>query len=237
MSEATYKRILLKLSGEALQGEDGILNFDILTAVAETIRKAVAQGVEMSVVIGGGNIWRGRTSDKMDRTRADHMGMVATLINSIALQDTLISLGVDARVLSAVKLEPFAEFYSKELARRYLSEGKVVIFSCGTGNPYFSTDTGAVLRAAQIEADALLFAKNIDGVYTADPRVDKTATKIDAITFEEILEKHLTVIDTTATAFALENNLKIFLFGLDDPDNILRVIRGEKIGTVLTRRA
>lgn len=231
-----YKRILLKLSGEALSGEDSILDFDTLTRVATTIRKAVEKGVEVSVVIGGGNIWRGRTGGKMDRTRADHMGMVATVINSIALQDTLISLGVDARVLSAVKIEPFAEFYSKERALSYLAEGKVVIFSCGTGNPYFSTDTGAVLRGAQLEVDALLFAKNIDGVYTADPRLDKDAKKIDRITYDEILEKHIAVIDTAATALALENDLKIFLFGLSDPDNILRVIEGEALGTEVFRK-
>ena len=236
MSTVAYKRILLKLSGEAMEGKDNILDFDFVARVAETIKKAVEEGVEVSVVIGGGNIWRGRQSGKMDRTRADHMGMIATAINSIALQDTLIACGVDAKVLSALKIEPFAEYYSKDLAVKYLSEGKVVIFCCGTGSPYFSTDTGAVLRAAQIEADALLFAKNIDGVYTADPRIDPTATKIDAITYEEILEKHLTVIDTAATAFALENNLKICLFGLDDPDNILRVIHGEKLGTLLTKK-
>ncbi len=231
-----YKRILLKLSGEALSAEDSILDFDILTRVAAAIKKAVDRGVEVSVVIGGGNIWRGREGGKMDRTRADHMGMVATVINSIALQDTLISLGTDARVLSAVKIEPFAEFYSKEKALTYLAEGKVVIFSCGTGNPYFSTDTGAVLRGAQLEVDALLFAKNIDGIYTADPRVDKCARKIEAITYDEILERHIAVIDTAATAFALENDLKIFLFGLDDPDNILRVIEGQAIGTVVSRK-
>lgn len=232
-----YKRILLKLSGEAMSGEDNILDFTFVTRVAETVKKAVAEGVQVSIVIGGGNIWRGRTGGKMDRTRADHMGMIATVINSIAVQDTLIACGVDAKVLSAVKIEPFAEYYSKDLAMQYLNEGKVVIFCCGTGSPYFSTDTGAVLRGAQIEVDALLFAKNIDGVYTADPRIDPTATKIDAITYEEILEKHLTVIDTTATAFALENDLKICLFGLNDPENILRVIHGEKVGTVLSRKA
>ncbi len=231
-----YKRILLKLSGEAMKAEDNILDFAFISRVAKTIKAAVDEGVEVSVVIGGGNIWRGRVGGKMDRTRADHMGMIATAINSIALQDTLIAEGVDAKVLSSLKIEPFAEYYTKDLALSYLAAGKVVIFCCGTGSPYFSTDTGAVLRAAQIGADALLFAKNIDGVYTADPRVDKTAEKIDAITYEEILEKHLTVIDTTASAFALENDLTICLFGLDDPDNILRVIHGEKLGTLLTKR-
>ncbi len=236
MKELLYKRILLKLSGEALQGDDGILNFDTLTTVAKTVKKAVEEGVEVSVVIGAGNIWRGRAGGTMDRTKADNMGMLATVINSIALQDTLISVGVDAKVLSAVKIEPFAEYYTKDKALDYLKAGKVVIFSCGTGHPFFSTDTGAVLRGAQLEVDALLFAKNIDGVYTADPRKDPTAKKLDEITFEDVLEQHLTVIDTAATAFAMENKLKICLFGLDDPENILRVVRGEAIGTLMHNR-
>lgn len=229
-----YRRILLKLSGEALTGKEGILDFDTLATVAKVIGKAVAIGVQVSVVIGAGNIWRGRQGGSMDRTRADHMGMMATVINSVALQDTLIAEGVDAKVLSALKIDPFAEYYNKDLALDYLNRGKVVIFSCGTGSPYFSTDTGAVLRAAQIGADAVLFAKNIDGVYTADPRLDPEAKKIDEITYEEILEKHLKVIDATAAAFALENKLRIFLFGLNDPENILRVIAGDRIGTKLT---
>ena len=236
MGELLYKRILLKLSGEALQGDDGILNFDTVTRVCEVIRQAVREGVEVSLVIGAGNIWRGRSSGKMDRSRADGMGMLATVINSVAVQDTLISLGVDAKVLSAVKLEPFAEYYSKDLAESYLKAGKVVIFACGTGHPYFSTDTGAVLRGAQMEVDALLFAKNIDGVYTADPRKDPTAKKLDDITYEDVLEKHLVVIDTPATAFAMENHLKICLFGLADPENILRVVHGEKLGTLMHNR-
>ncbi|MBQ7364002.1 MAG: UMP kinase [Clostridia bacterium] len=236
MSELLYKRILLKLSGEALQGKDGILNFDTVNAVCEVIKKAVLDGVEVSLVIGAGNIWRGISSGKMDRTKADNMGMLATVINSIALQDTLISLGVDAKVLSAVKIEPFAEYYTKDLADAYLKAGKVVIFCCGTGHPFFSTDTGAVLRGAQLEVDALLFAKNIDGVYTADPKKDPTAKKLDDITYEDVLEQHLVVIDTAATAFAMENKLKICLFGLSDPENILRVVHGEKIGTLMHNR-
>ena len=236
MSELLYKRILLKLSGEALQGEDGILNFDTVTNVCQTIKKAVLEGVEISLVIGAGNIWRGRSGGAMDRTKADSMGMLATAINAIAVQDTLISLGVDCKVLSAVNIAPFAEPYSKDLAEAYLKAGKVVIFCCGTGHPFFSTDTGAVLRAAQLEVDALLFAKNIDGVYTADPRKDPTAKKLDDITYEDVLEKHLVVIDTAATAFAMENSLKICLFGLSDPENILRVVHGEKIGTLMHNR-
>ena len=236
MSELLYKRILLKLSGEALQGEDGILNFDTVTKVCESIKKAVLEGVEVSLVIGAGNIWRGRSGGKMDRTKADSMGMLGTAINAIAVQDTLISLGVDAKVLSAVKLEPFAEYFTKDLAESYLKAGKVVIFCCGTGHPFFSTDTGAVLRAAQLEVDAVLFAKNIDGVYTADPKKDPTAKKLDDITYEDVLEKHLAVIDTAAAALAMENQLKICLFGLSDPENILRVVRGEKLGTLMHNR-
>ena len=234
MSTVAYKRILLKLSGEAMQGKDNILDFDFVTRVAETIKKAVAEGVEVSVVIGGGNIWRGRQSGKMDRTRADHMGMIATAINSIALQDTLIACGVDAKVLSALKIEPFAEYYSKDLAVKYLSEGKVVIFCCGTGSPYFSTDTGAVLRAAQIEADALLFAKNIDGVYTADPNKDPNAVRYTQLTYAEALAKNLKATDITAMALAMDNNMTMVCFGLDQENSIIRVVRGEKIGTTVT---
>ena len=236
MSELLYKRILLKLSGEALAGDDGILDFDAMTRVCEVIKTAVSEGVEVTVVIGAGNIWRGRSSGSMDRVKADNMGMLATAINSIALQDTLISVGVDAKVLSSVSIAPFAEYFTKDLAESYLKAGKVVIFACCTGHPFFSTDTGAVLRAAQMEVDALLFAKNIDGVYTADPRKDPTAKKLDDITYEEVLENHLVVIDTPATAFAMENKLKICLFGLDDPMNILRVVHGEKLGTLMHNR-
>ncbi len=229
-----YRRVLLKVSGEALAGADGILDFTMLNTLSLAIKKATALGAQIAVVIGAGNIWRGRQGGGMDRTRADHMGMLATVINSIALQDSLIAAGVPAKVVSALKMEPFAEYYSKDLVDGYLNAGQVVIFSCGTGSPYFSTDTGAVLRGAQIGADALLFAKNVDGVYTADPRVDKNAKKIDAIRYEEILSKHLAVIDPTAAALAMENKLRIFLFALSDPDNILRVLTGEAIGTVVT---
>lgn len=216
-------------------GENSILDFSFLEKICAAVKKAVEAGAQVSCVIGGGNIWRGRQGGCMDKTRADHMGMTATLINSIALQDTLIHSGVGAAVLSAIRVEPLAEFYDKQRAMTYLSEGKVVIFACGTGNPYFSTDTGAVLRAAQIEADVLLFAKNIDGVYTADPRKDKSAVRLDRVTYSRVLEERLGVIDMTAAAFAMENDLKILLFALDDPENIMRALKGEKIGTLLER--
>ena len=238
MAEMKYKRILLKLSGEAMKGDAvGLYDYAIVDKICAAIADLVAKDVQVAIVVGAGNIWRGGRADKkMDRTRADHMGMLGTTINALCLKDCLEHAGVDARVMTAVEMRTFAEPYVKDDALRYLNEGKVVIFGCGTGSPFFSTDTAAVLRAAEIGAEAVLFAKNIDGVYTADPRIDPTATKIDAITYEEILEKHLTVIDTAATAFALENNLTICLFGLDDPDNILRVIHGEKLGTLLTKR-
>lgn len=233
VSELKYKRVLLKLSGEALMGENGILDFSFLERICAVIKKASDMGAQVSCVIGGGNIWRGRQGGSMDKTRADHMGMTATLINSIALQDTLIQSGVDAVVLSAVRVEPFAEFYDKQRAVDCLSAGKVVIFACGTGNPYFSTDTGAVLRGAQIGADVLLFAKNIDGVYTADPRKDTSAVRLDRVSYSRILAERLGVIDMTAAAFAMENGLKILLFALDDPENIIRALKGDDIGTLL----
>lgn len=231
-----YKRVLLKLSGEALSGADGdILNFDFLTTVCKEIKLCVDKGVQVGVVIGGGNIWRGRQGGKMDRTRADHMGMLATVINCLALQDTLQSVGVEARVMTSVAMVQFAELFVRDKAISHLNHGRVVIFAGGIGSPYFSTDTAAVLRGAEIEADIVLLAKNIDGVYTADPRIDPNAKKIDEISYIDILRQQLKVLDFTATSFSMENHIPILLFGLNDPHNIVRAVDGETIGTVVSK--
>lgn len=229
-----YKRILLKLSGEALSDAPrGILNFDKIEEICKVIKECVDMGVQVSVVVGGGNIWRGRQGGKMDKTRADHMGMLATTINSLALQDVLEQLGVETRVLTAIEMKQFAEPYIRNKAVSHLEKGRVVIFGCGIGSPFFSTDTAAALRAAEIGAEIMLFAKNIDGVYTADPKKDPGAKKLDSIEYMEILIKHLTVIDTTATSFSMDNHIPILLFGLDDPHNIIRAVKGEEIGTIV----
>ncbi|MBQ5602360.1 MAG: UMP kinase, partial [Clostridia bacterium] len=190
--------------------------------------------VQVSIVVGGGNIWRGRQGGKMDRTRADHMGMLATTINSLAIQDVLEQLGIQTRVLTAIEMKQFAEPYIRNKAVSHLNKGRVVIFGCGIGSPFFSTDTAAALRAAEIGADIMLFAKNIDGVYTADPKKDPDAKKLDSIEYMDILSKHLTVIDTTATSFSMDNDIPILLFGLDDPRNIIRAVMGEEIGTIVS---
>lgn len=235
MAEAQYKRILLKLSGEAMKGnEAGLYDYSILDQICDAIAKLVRDGVQVAIVVGAGNIWRGGRADKkMDRTRADHMGMLGTTINALCLKDCLEHAGVDARVMTAVEMRTFAEPYVKDDAVRYLNDGKVVIFGCGTGSPYFSTDTAAVLRAAEIGAEAVLFAKNIDGVYTADPKKDPTAKKLDEISYIDILKNDLKVMDLTAASFSMENHLTILVFGLDDPQNIIRVAAGEAIGTIV----
>ena len=232
---AAYKRILLKLSGEALKGDEtGLFHYETLDAICAAIGKCRSEGVQVAVVVGAGNIWRGGRADrKMDRSLADHMGMLGTTINALCLKDNLRNMGIPAEVMTAVEMRTFALPYVKDDAVRLLEEGKVVIFGCGSGSPYFSTDTAAVLRGKEIGADALLFAKNIDGVYTADPAKDRTAVKLSHITFKEILEKQLKAIDLTAAAFCLENDLKVLVFGLDDPENIVRVANGEAPGTLL----
>ena len=231
-----YNRVLLKLSGEALcANTDGILNFEFISDIAQVIKKCLAEGVEIAVIVGAGNIWRGRQGGKMDRVRADSMGMLATTINSLALQDTFIQEGIDAVVMSAVEMSAYADKYTTRDAVKALKAGKVVIFAGGLGAPYFSTDTAAVLRAAEIEADAVLMAKNIDGVYNADPKKDPTAKRYDEITYSEVLEKGLKALDLTATTFCMDNDIKAYAFELKDPLNIYRVIMGEKIGTELHR--
>jgi uridylate kinase len=241
LSELKYKRILLKVSGEALgektdQGDGFGLDFKKIGEVAEAIKTCVDMGVEVGLVIGGGNFWRGvkNGSGKMQRTHADSMGMLATVMNAIAVADVLEQHGMDARVLSAVEMNKFAEYFTRDLANRYLNEGKVVLFAAGTGNPYFSTDTGAVLRGVEIEADAVLMAKNVDAIYSADPKKDPNAVRYSRLTYDECLAKHLKATDTTAMALAQDNDMTMVCFGLAEENSIIRVVRGEAIGTTVT---
>ena len=211
------------------------MDFEIVNSVCKVIKQCVDEGVQLGLVIGGGNFWRGVRdgADKMQRSHGDAMGMLATVMNAIAIADALEKHGVDARVLSAVEMNKFCEYFTRDTANRYLNEGKVVIFAAGTGNPYFSTDTGAVLRGVEIEADAILMAKNVDGIYSADPNVDPSAVKFDSLTYDEVLARHLKATDTTAMTLAMDNHMTLICFALKDPENILRVARGETIGTIV----
>jgi len=234
METPKYKRVLLKISGEALAGEmKKGLDFSVLDSVAEAVKDCVALGAEIGIVVGGGNFWRGVKdgSGKIERTRADHMGMLATTINALALADVLEKHGVDVRVQTGIDMTKIAEPYIRLKAIRHLEKGRVVIFACGTGNPYFSTDTAAALRAAEINADAILLAKNIDGVYDADPAKQADARKIEKITYAEVLRRGLGVMDTTATALSMDNDIPVLVFALKDPGNIKRVLLGESIGS------
>jgi len=236
MTEPKYKRILLKISGEALAGDAKRgLDFSVIGSVCDVVKKCVEAGVEIGIVVGGGNFWRGLKDggEHMERTRADHMGMLATVINALAIADCLEQRKVPVRVQTAIEMNKIAEPYIRGKAVTHLEKGRVVIFGCGTGNPFFSTDTGAVLRAAEIGADAILLAKNVDGVYSADPAKDPTAIKYDTITYDEVLAQHLAVMDTTATSLSMDNHLPIVLFALKDPENIYRVVMGEEIGTIV----
>lgn len=236
MPQIKYRRILLKISGEALAGEAHRgLNFDIVNDVCGVIKQCVDMGVQVGLVVGGGNFWRGVKdgADKMQRSHGDAMGMLATVMNAIAVADALEKQGVDARVLSAVEMNKFAEYFTRDTAERYLNDGKVVLFAAGTGNPYFSTDTGAVLRGVEIEADAILLAKNVDGIYSADPNADPTAVKYDTLTYDQVLARHLKATDTTAMTLAMDNHMVLACFALKDPQNIIRVVCGEKIGTIV----
>lgn len=241
MSNIRYKRILLKVSGEALgqktaQGDGFGLDFAKINAVCASIKQCVDMGVQVGLVIGGGNFWRGvkNGEGKMQRSHADSMGMLATVMNAIAMADALEEQGVDARVLTAVEMNKFAEYFTRDTANRYLNEGKVVVFAAGTGNPYFSTDTGAVLRGVEIEADAVLMAKNIDGIYSADPKKDPTAVRYDRLTYNQVLEQGLKATDITAMALAMDNNMPMVCFGLEEENSIIRVVCGEAIGTTVT---
>lgn len=229
-----YKRIILKISGEALAGDKGFgINSDMVNYVVGQIAKLNQDEVEVGIIVGGGNFWRGREGGDMDRTTADHMGMLATLINSLALQDALEKSGVQTRVQSALNITRVAEPYILRRATRHFEKGRVVIFACGTGNPYFSTDTGASLRAAEIGAEVLLLAKNIDGVYDSDPKINPEAKKFDDITFMDVIKQELKAMDTTATSMCMENNIPVIVFGLNDKDSIIRAVNGETIGTLI----
>ena len=236
MDTPKYKRVLLKISGEVLGGEKKFgLDFDVVKKVAGAIKDCVEIGAEIGVVVGGGNFWRGVKdgSGRMERTRADHMGMLATTINALALADVLENMGVQVRVQTGIDMHKIAEPYIRLKAISQLEKKRVVIFACGTGNPFFSTDTAAALRAAEINAEAILLAKNIDGIYTADPNKDPNAEKIDEITYNEVLYRGLAVMDSTATSLSMDNGIPIIVFALRDTNNIKRVLMGEKIGTLV----
>ena len=235
MSEVKYKRVLLKLSGEALAGEHGTgIDIKTLGAICDKVKEIADLGVQVSIVVGGGNFWRGRRNgEQMEKTTADYMGMLATTMNALALQDALEARGKYTRVQTAIEMREIAEPFIKRKAVKHLERGRIVIFACGTGNPYFTTDTAAALRAAETEAEVILLGKNIDGVYSADPKLDPTATKYDEISYAEVLNKDLKVMDSTATALCKDNNIPLQVFGIADPENIVRVVKGEKIGTIV----
>ena len=239
MDTPKYKRVLIKISGEALAGDNKFgLNFDIIGPVCDVVKKCVEIGTEVGIVVGGGNFWRGVKDGggKMERTRADYMGMLATTINSLALQDALEQRGVDVRVQTAIEMRQIAEPYIRNKATRHLEKGRVVIFGCGIGNPYFSTDTAAALRAAEINAEIILLAKNIDGVYDSDPAKNPDAKKYDTLSYMEVLEKKLAVMDTTATTLSMDNNIPLLVFALKEPENIYRAVMGEQVGTMVNNQ-
>ena len=233
--EPKYKRILLKLSGEALAGDNKTgLNYDVITDICTSIKKVVDAGVQVAIVVGGGNFWRGRSSGAMDRTRADHIGMLATAMNALAVADVLESLGCDVRVQTAISMQQVAEPYIRNRAVRHLDKGRVVIFGCGTGNPFFSTDTAASLRASEIEADIYLKATLVDGVYDKDPHKYEDAKKYDTLTFTKVISEGLAVMDSTAAAMCRDNNKKMLVFDLSRPDNIYDAVMGKNVGTIVS---
>ena len=232
--QPVYKRILLKLSGEAMAGDARTgLDFDTVLNICSAVKDCAALGVEIAVVVGGGNFWRGRSSGKMDRTRADHMGMLATTINALALADALEQLDCDVRVQTAIAMNQIAEPYIRNRAVRHLEKGRVVIFGCGTGNPFFSTDTASALRAAEIEADVIFKASMVDGIYDCDPKTHPEAVKFDELTYMDVLNKDLKVMDSTAATLCRDNQIPLLVFNLNDPQNIVRAACGEKIGTLV----
>ena len=237
MEKCTYKRVMLKISGEALSGANGFgFDFDTVSRIAKEVKEIVDMGIEVGLVVGGGNIWRGRSGEGMDRTTADHMGMLATCINALALQDALEGIGVKTRVQTAIEMKEIAEPFIRRMAVRHLEKGRVVIFGAGSGNPYFSTDTAAALRAAEIEADVILLAKNVDGVYDKDPNKFSDAKKYDTLTYMEVIEQGLQVMDTTATTLCMDNNIPILVFGIEADGNIKRAMLGENIGTIVSKK-
>ena len=229
-----YKRVLLKLSGESLAGKAGHgIDFDTVLEICEPIKKIVDMGTEVAIVVGGGNFWRGRSSGKMDRTRADHMGMLAAVSNALGVADGLEQLGLDVRVQTAIAMQEVAEPYIRNRAVRHLEKGRVVVFGCGTGNPFFSTDTGAALRAAEIEADVILKATMVDGVYDSDPKKNPNAVKYDTLSYMDVLNKNLGVMDMTPASFCKDRNIPFLVFSIEDPENIVRAVAGEKVGTLV----
>lgn len=232
--ELKYKKILLKLSGEALSGnKPSGIDSEIVGKICEQIKIIKNLGVELAIVVGGGNFWRGRYGETIERTTSDYMGMLATAINALAIQSELESRGLETRVQTAIEMREVAEPYIRRKAMKHLAENRIVIFACGTGNPYFSTDTTAALRAAEIEADAILFAKTIDGVYSADPKTEPNAVKYDRLSYMDVLNKQLKVIDSTATSLCMDNNIPLIVFAMDNPDNIIKIVKGEQIGTII----
>ena len=229
-----YKRILLKLSGEALAGDKKVgIDDDVVREITSKIKEVSDLGVEVAIVVGGGNFWRGRSSEKMDRVTADHMGMLATMMNALALSDALEQHGAVTRVLSAVEIRQMAEPYIRKRAVRHLEKGRIVIFACGTGNPYFSTDTGAALRATEIGADVFMKATMVDGVYDKDPHVYPDAVRYERVSHDEVLKSNLKVMDATAAALCRDNHTKILVFSMEDPDNIVKIVKGANIGTIV----
>ena len=232
-----YKRVLLKLSGEALSGKEGHgIDPDVVGAICDKVKEVVDMGVQVSIVVGGGNFWRGLKNGKKmnDRATADYMGMLATAMNGLALQDALESRGIYTRLQTAIEMREIAEPYIKRKAAKHLERGRVVIFACGTGHPFFSTDTAAALRAAETESEVILLAKTIDGVYSADPKLDPTAVKYDKISYREVLDQDLRVMDSTATALCKDNNIPLLVFAISDPENIVKAVKGEIVGTVVS---
>lgn len=232
--ELKYKRILLKLSGEALAGKNRFgLDYDVIIPICEQIKAVADMGSQVAIVVGGGNFWRGRSSGAMDRTRADHIGMLGTTMNALAVADVLENLGAIVRVQTAISMQAVAEPYIRNRAMRHLEKGRIVIFGCGTGNPFFSTDTASSLRAAEIEADIIFKATMVDGVYDKDPNLYDDAEKYDSLTFDKVIANGLNVMDSTAAAMCMDNNLPILVFNIDDPVNIYRAACGENIGTLI----
>lgn len=234
MDDVKYKRVLLKLSGEALAGDKKTgVYADVIGSICDQIKNVVDLGVEVGIVVGGGNFWRGKYGHEMERTTSDYMGMLATTMNALALQDALEARGLKTRVQTAIEMRQIAEPYIRRKAVKHLERGRIVIFACGTGNPYFSTDTGAALRAAEINAEIILLAKTIDGVYSADPKIDSSAVKYDEISYTDILTKDLKVMDSTATALCRDNQIPLMVFEIAKPENMVKIVKGEKIGTIV----
>ncbi|HHV58775.1 MAG TPA: UMP kinase [Clostridiaceae bacterium] len=234
MQTPKYKRVVLKVSGEALAGDKGFgLDSHTINSISDSVVEVYKMGVEIAIVVGGGNFWRGRSGKGMDRTTADHMGMLATVINALALRDAFESKNIPTRVQTAIEMRQIAEPYIRLRAIRHLEKKRIVIFACGTGNPYFSTDTAAALRAAEIDADVILLAKKVDGVYDSDPKDNPAAQKFSRLKYLEILNNRLGVMDSTATSLCMDNNIPIIVFGLDQPENIVKVVLGQDIGTTI----